>query len=44
MIIHVFVDIPQEARGDDTHTSRGNARQIDVLIALPRFSSAQGPI
>ena len=34
MIVHVLIDIAQEARRDDAHPAERDADQIDVLVAL----------
>ena len=34
MIVHVLVDVAQEARRDDAHPAKGNADQIHPLVAL----------
>lgn len=34
MIVHVLIDIAQEARRDDAHPAKRDADQIDILVAL----------
>ena len=34
MIIHVLGNIPQKARGNDTHAPKRNTRKIHILVAL----------
>ena len=34
MVIHVFVDIPQEAGSNNTDSSKGNTNKVDILVAL----------
>ena len=34
MIVHVFVDVAQEARRDDAHPAKRDADQIHILVAL----------
>lgn len=34
MIIHIAVDIPEETCRDDTHGAKGDADEIDILVAL----------